>query len=91
MYFKTLFELYPGAHLFIRIDDYASPQNEVSAKVVWCKKLENTAIFHYGIGVEFLKTEKNVGLKATPPITPQVRPLIKTKGGIVIKMEKRST
>ena len=91
MYFKSLFELYPGAHILIDIDDYTSGQNQIPAKVVWCKKLEDTARFRYGVGVEFLKSEKNVGLKATLPITPQVRPLTKNKGGVVIKMEKRST
>ena len=91
MHFKSLFELYPGAHILIDIDDYTSGQNQIPAKVVWCKKLEDTARFRYGVGVEFLKSEKNVGLKATLPITPQVRPLTKNKGGVVIKMEKRST
>jgi len=91
MHFRSLFELYPGTHILIDIDDYTSGQNQIPAKVVWCKKLEDTARFRYGVGVEFLKSEKNVGLKATLPITPQVRPLTKNKGGVVIKMEKRST
>jgi Tfp pilus assembly protein PilZ len=73
MYFKSLFELYPGAHILIRIDDYSSSQNQVPAKVVWCKKLENTTSFRYGVGVEFLKFEKNVGSKAFLPITPQMK------------------
>ena len=91
MHFRSLFELYPGTHILIDIDDYTSGQNQIPAKVVWCKKLEDTARFRYGVGVEFLKSEKNVGLKAILPITPQVRPLTKNKGGVVIKMEKRST
>jgi hypothetical protein len=78
-------------YLAMDIDDDTSGQNQIPAKVVWCKKLEDTARFRYGVGVEFLKSEKNVGLKATLPITPQVRPLTKNKGGVVIKMEKRST
>jgi len=91
MHFKSLFELYPGTHILIDIEDYTSGQNQIPAKVVWCKKLEDTARFRYGVGVEFLKSEKNVGLKATLPITSQVRPLTKNKDGVVIKMEKRST
>ena len=91
MHFKSLFELYPGAHILIDVDDYSSGQNQILAKVVWCKKLEDTARFRYGVGVEFLKSEKNVGLRTTLPITPQVRPLINNKSGVVIKMEKGST
>jgi hypothetical protein len=89
MYFKTLFELYPGARLLIKIDDYTLAQNQVSAKVVWCKKLESNAIFRYGVGVEFLKLENNFGLKASPPIPPQIKTIDKNKGGAVIKMKKR--
>jgi hypothetical protein len=73
MHFKSLFELYPGAHILIRIDDYSLSQNQVPAKVVWCKKLENTNSFRYDVGVEFLKFEKNVGSKAFLPITPQMK------------------
>jgi Tfp pilus assembly protein PilZ len=73
MYFKSLFELYPGAHILIRIDDYSSSRNQVPAKVVWCKKLKNTTSFRYGVGVEFLQLEKNVGSKAFLPITPQMK------------------
>ena len=40
MHFKSLFELYPGTHILIDIDDYTSGQNQIPAKVVWCKKLE---------------------------------------------------
>ncbi len=69
MYFKSAFELYPGAHLHIRIDDYTFVHNQVSAKVVWCKKIENSNSFRYGVGVEFLKSEKNFGLKAPPNST----------------------
>ena len=73
MYFKSLFELYPGAHILIRIDDYSLSQNQVPAKVVWCTKLKNTTSFRYGVGVEFLQLEKNVGSKAFLPITPQMK------------------
>jgi len=73
MYFKSLFELYPGTHILIRIDDYSVSQNQVPAKVVWCKKLKNTTSFRYGVGVEFLQLEKNVGSMAFLPITPQMK------------------
>ena len=89
MYFKSLFELYPGAHILIRIDDYTLSQNQVPAKVVWCKKLENTDKFRYGVGVEFLQLEKNFGLKASLPITPRMKTPNKKEGGVVIQMEKR--
>jgi Tfp pilus assembly protein PilZ len=90
MYFKSLFELYPGAHILIRIDDYALSRNQVSAKVVWCKKLENTATFRYGVGVEFLQVEKNVGIKASLPITPLMKTPNPMEDGVVTKMEKCS-
>jgi len=73
MYFKSLFELYPGAHILIRIDDYSLSQNQVPAKVVWCKKLKNTTSFRYGVGIQFLQLEKNVASKAFLPITPQMK------------------
>lgn len=66
MCFKSQFELYPGAHLLIRIEDYTSDQNQVPAKVVWCNKSENTGIFRYGVGVEFLKSEKYFGFRTSP-------------------------
>ena len=72
IYFKSLFELYPGTHILIRIDDYSLSQNQIPAKVVWCKKLKNTTSFRYGVGVEFLQLEKNVGSKAFLPITLQM-------------------
>ena len=45
-------------------------QNQVPAKVVWCKKLENTTSFRYGVGVEFLKSGKKCGLKGIPSDYP---------------------
>jgi hypothetical protein len=89
MYFKSLFEMYPGAHIRIRIDDYELSRNQVLAKVVWCIKLENTATFRYGVGVEFLQLEKNFSLKASRPITPQMKTPNNKEGGVVIKMERR--
>jgi len=73
MYFKSLFELHPGAHILVRIDDYTLDQNIVAAKVVWCKKLKNTTSFRYGVGAQFLQLEKKVGSKAFLPITPQMK------------------
>jgi Tfp pilus assembly protein PilZ len=54
MVFKSLFEINPGAQIFIRIDDYASSRNPIPAKVVWCNKLKSQGGFRYGVGVEFL-------------------------------------
>ena len=73
MYFKSLFELYPGARIRIRIDDYTFGQNPVPAKVVWCKKLKNQAIFRYGVGVKFLQAVNHSGLKASVPITSRMK------------------
>jgi len=89
MYFKSLFEMYPGAHIVIRIDDYSLSQNKVPAKVVWCKKLESASTFRYGVGVEFLQSEKDFGSRASFPITPRMKTPYKKKGGVVIRMEKR--
>jgi hypothetical protein len=55
MYFKSLFELHPGSLIRIAIKDYLSRQDQVQAKVVWCRKLDNSTTFSYGIGVEFLQ------------------------------------
>jgi hypothetical protein len=85
MYFKSLFEMYPGAHILIRIDDYTLSQNKVPAKVVWCKKLENAATFRFGVGVEFLQPEKNFGSSASFPMTPRMTALNKKEGGVVIR------
>jgi len=73
MYFKSLFELYPGARIRIRIDDYTFGQNPVPAKVVWCKKLKNQTIFRYGVGVKFLQAVNDSGLKASVPITSRMK------------------
>jgi Tfp pilus assembly protein PilZ len=62
MYFKSLLEMAIGTQVLIKIDDYATSRNQIPAKVVWCRKLKNTATFRYGIGVEFL------------PITPRMKP-----------------
>jgi hypothetical protein len=89
MYFKSLFEMYPGTRILIRIDDYSLSGNQVSAKVVWCKDLKNTTSFRYGVGVEFFQSEKNFCLKAPLAIAPQMTTPDMKKGGVVIKIEKR--
>jgi hypothetical protein len=71
MYFKLPFELYPEDHVLVTIDDYYFRQNQVQAKVVWCKKLVGASYFGYGVGVKFLQLEKNFGVKASLPTTPQ--------------------
>ena len=45
MYFKSLFEMVPGARIWIVIYDSISGQNQVSARVVWCRKLESSNVF----------------------------------------------
>ncbi|RPJ04258.1 MAG: PilZ domain-containing protein [Deltaproteobacteria bacterium] len=90
MYFKSLFELYPGAQIRIVINDYMSSQNHVSARVVWCKKLEGTARFRYGVGVEFLQAQINSGSTASLPTTPRMKSPGTQGGGTVIQMSKRS-
>jgi len=89
MYFKSLFEMYPGAHVLVKIDDDPLTQKKVPAKVVWCKKIENSGKFRYGVGVEFLQVEKNFGLKASLPITPRMKTPNMNRDGVVIRMEKR--
>jgi len=89
MYFKSLFELYPGAHILMRIDDFAVSHDPVPARVVWCRELENTAVFRYGVGVEFLKSEKHPGLKASLPIPPHMKTPDAKEGGVVVRMQKR--
>jgi hypothetical protein len=89
MHFKSLFELYPGAHIRIIIDDVTLSRYLVPAKVVWCKKLENTNRFRYGVGVEFLQLQKNFGLKSSLPIAPRMETQNMSRDEVVIRMEKR--
>jgi hypothetical protein len=89
MNLKSLFELYPGAQIFIRIDDYTLGQNLVPAKVVWCKKLENTTSFRFSVGIQFLQLKKNFDLKASLLIHPKMKTPNTNKGGVVIKMQDR--
>lgn len=64
MVFKSLFEINPGAQIFIRIDDYASSRNPIPAKVVWCNKFKGQSGFRYGVGVEFLPQVNPSGSEA---------------------------
>jgi Tfp pilus assembly protein PilZ len=91
MYFRSLFEMYPGAHVLVKIDDDSLIQNKVPAKVVWCKELKNANKFRYGVGVEFLQLEKNFDLKASLPITPRMKTsnMNRDGDGVMIRMEKR--
>ena len=84
MYFKSLFELHPGAHILIRIDDYELSRNQVPAKVVWCNKLETTATFRYGVGVEFLQPERNTGINACHLVAARMKAPSKTESGVAI-------
>jgi len=90
MHFKSLFELHPGAQLSVIIDDYELSRNQIPAKVVWCRKLENTTTFRFAVGVEFLQSEKSSGLKTPLPAAPPIKASDKQEGGVVIQMEKRS-
>jgi hypothetical protein len=89
MRFKSIFELYPGSHIMIHIDDYNLDRNQLSARVVWCKKLENNPTFHFTVGVEFLQVEMNSGAKASLPAAPPRKTSGKKRGGVVIQMENR--
>jgi len=88
MNFKSLFELYPGALILIMIDDFTLSRYQVPAKVVWCKKLENTNRFRYSVGVEFLQLQKVFGLKASLPIPPRMKRQNMRRDEAVIEMRK---
>jgi hypothetical protein len=88
MHFKSLFELHPGAHILIRIDDYTLNRSQALAKVVWCKKLKNTDRFRYSVGVEFLRSESNFGSKASFPVPPRMKTADMSGCGAGIEMEK---
>ena len=88
MNFNLLFELYPGALILIMIDDFTLSRYQVPAKVVWCKKLENTNRFRYSVGVEFLQLQKVFGLKASLPIPPRMKRQNMRRDEAVIEMRK---
>jgi hypothetical protein len=90
MYFKSLFEMVPGARTWVVINDSISGQNQVPARVVWCRKLENSNAFRYSVGVEFLQAQTVPALRASLPAAPQTETPARRAGGVVIQMSKRS-
>jgi hypothetical protein len=70
------------------IDDFTLSRYQVPAKVVWCKKLENTNRFRYSVGVEFLQLQKVFGLKASLPIPPRMKRQNMRRDEAVIEMRK---
>lgn len=90
MQFKSLFEMVPGARIWIVIYDSISGQNQVSARVVWCRKLENSNAFRYGVGVEFLQTQTDPGLRVSLPAAPKTGTPARGTVGVVIQMSNRS-
>lgn len=90
IHFKSLFEMVPGARIWIVINDSMSSQNQVPARVVWCRKLENSNAFRYGVGVEFLQAQTDTGLRASLPVAPRTGTSARRADGVVIQMSKRS-
>ena len=82
--------MHPGAQIRIIINDRISSHSQVPARVVWCKKLEGTATFRYGVGVEFLQAQINSGSTVSLPMAPRMKSPGKQEGGTVIQMSKRS-
>jgi hypothetical protein len=89
MFFKSLFKLYPGDRILVRIDDYTSGQNPVCAKVVWCNELRNETSFNYGIGVEFLQSVNHFGSMASLAIIPRMKASNDNERGGVLEMDGR--
>lgn len=89
MYFKSLFKLYPGERILIRIDDYTFGPNPVRAIVVWCNELKNDTAFNYGIGVKFLQSLNQSGSKTFSAISPRTKTPNDTERGVVIEMGGR--
>lgn len=81
MVFKSLFEINPGAQIFIRIDDYASSRTPIPAKVVWCNKLKSQDGFRYGVGVKFLPKANPSGSRASrqPPLEEHHQQLVRVR------------
>jgi hypothetical protein len=86
MFFKSLFELLPGVRISIRIDDYTLSRNQIPAKVVWCAHLEDNDNFQYGVGVEFLRLEKNLGPGASRQSSPRGKAPRQNEGESVIEL-----
>lgn len=90
MYFTSLFEMHPGSQIRLLINDRISSHSQVPARVVWCKKLQKTTTFRYGVGVEFLHAQINAVATACPSIAPRMKSPGKQEGGTVIQMSTRS-
>ena len=91
MHFKSLFELHPGSYIKIVINDYDLNRNQIPAKVVWCKKLENTSTFRFAVGVEFLQAYSSFGATtASIPAAARMKNSGRKEGGILIQMSKHS-
>ena len=88
MCFKSLFELHPGAHIRIRMDDYTSDNDQIAAKIVWCKELKDSSTFRYGVGVEFLQAPGNSALKAVRPRARRMKSPNTEEGGVVIHLRQ---
>lgn len=67
MCFKSLSEMHPGEQILFKIDDYTSSRDQVPAEVVWCKKIENTATFCFGVGVKFMQPVNEPALAGALP------------------------
>ena len=91
IYFKSLFEMHPGARIRIRIDDDTFGRNPVPAKVIWCNELKNQTSFRYGVGVEFLQPVSHFGAMASSAAPSRMKTSKGNERGVVIEMEKRST
>jgi hypothetical protein len=89
MHFKSLFEMAPGARIWILVDDSASRRNQVPAGVVWCRELEHSNAFRYGVGVEFLTALADPHLAASGPIAARIETAGGKDGGVPLQMSKR--
>jgi hypothetical protein len=63
LYFHTLNEMQAGKSIQIQIENLPSElaQNSFAAKVVWSEKLDENAVFRYGIGIKYSLEEVSDG------------------------------
>ena len=90
IYFKSLFELHPGAHIRIRMDDYTLENDYIAGRVVWCKELKDSSTFRYGVGVEILHAPGDSAFKAVRPTARRKKNPHTEEGGVVIHMRQGS-
>jgi hypothetical protein len=57
--------------------------------MIWYRKSENKAIFRFGVGVKFLHSGENFGLKASLSNISQMKTPNKNEDWAVDKIEKR--